>query len=185
MEPDDLKSIAIRETFSTLPLEKRRRLITDLLKSAAIVHSVPLEPMMIKFEEWLLPGSKKFNSEEEANHAWGIWCYIKELTVRSECENERDDYGHHRIVYFLYNVNDDPDAKPFTIDVDEDVSDTESPPTDRSKEEFFDSMLRGRSDCISVCTREREIFRFNELDMGTTIETLIRDGWCRYKDAEK
>src|SRR3990170_1519016 len=81
----DLKLTSIKVTFDTLPLDKRRKLVTELFSSARMsaVCTFPIPTDNDRFGKWLCSGEKKSFTKEEADNLLLVWGFVKRYAYSS------------------------------------------------------------------------------------------------------
>jgi len=138
-EVDDLKCYAIQETFDSLTLKQKRRLIPQLLKSAKMMHKININHIEPKFKLWLCSGKKQVFKNEEVYRLWKIWNLIKNVAYGSRfvhTENQRAFYIH--IYDEEYDGLYDWDLTNFFTGEE----DSEGESLVLEKKEFFDWVLK-------------------------------------------
>lgn len=110
---DGLKYAAIKATFASLPLYKKRKLIMELLGDADIIHGMEISPVEPVFVRWLCSGKKKMFTAEETHHLWTVWFIIKQYSRSGDyCDSDHES-GGYRVYPSLEPMYDDE----YTIDV--------------------------------------------------------------------
>jgi hypothetical protein len=83
---------------------------------ARIVNGTEVPEIEPKFTKWLCSGNKKLFTNEEAEHAWQIWCFIKERSFNSYVLEWEDDNQIDCIWYVI---------EPYKLDESDEWSDSE------------------------------------------------------------
>jgi hypothetical protein len=97
--PENLQYRVITVAFDQLPLQKKRELLPELLKSARVAHGLFLDPVTDKFRSWLTRGTIKQFTEEDVEKLWSWWCHVKETCTSASVLDTDDPLITHKTIY--------------------------------------------------------------------------------------
>jgi hypothetical protein len=139
MKPmQDLKLIAIRTTFNTLPISRKRELVFDLLNDAEEINEVESSSIDPRFRTWLSQNPDGYNhaNEQETERLWHMWNFVKNY-AESGITTDNDTfrvYPHDR----AFSGSWDGNSHRFSI---HGVPWGMSPKPACTRDQFFDHIL--------------------------------------------
>lgn len=175
-----LKIATIKAAFGGLPLEKRRKLVGELLESSRIYTPYRFEVPAVdpKFIKWIHSTQNKDLTEKDISHMFLIWTFARKNAYSAEITYNYWGDGQHGAILSPHDKRDLNPSPSFNIyHGNHEVSFLD-------KDEFFDRVFE---DCLpehtllTDSTEHSGIYTFDEVHKGNAeliIKNLIeRDGW--------